>query len=602
MDNKFFYLCDGAQKYRGAEDDGVSFTLLNQLKNGELWQKFVGVFVTHDDGADNGWRGEYFGKMMRGACITYKYRADETLYEILFDTVRSLLNTQDALGRISSYPQERELCGWDIWGRKYVLVGCLYFYGICRDEGFKAKIIDALCRHADYLISKIGNGEGKISVLDTSPWYGGLNSSSILEPIVELYKITGKKRYLDFARYILLSGGCKGGNLIELALAGEKMPFEYPEVKAYEMMSFFEGALAYYEVTGEKKYFNAVTKFISAVHKSDITVIGCAGCTHELFDNSAVKQADEVADGTIMQETCVTVTWMRLCERVLRLTANAAYADHIEKSALNALYGSLNIYGCEQYSREEGRLLSGVAFDSYSPLVFGSRGIGIGGYKKFGDGSYYGCCACIGAAGIGLYPLASVYQSADGFAFNYYHTGTAEGITPNGQTIKFDISGEAAICGKCEITVHIPRAEKFTVSLRIPRWSENFKVTVNGERTSAAHGYNTVSGEWREGDKITVEMPAKLCAVTLGKKTAYTFGAVTLARDEYKEGGDISAPFAPVCENGGLVYERLLPEAGEAVRIKLKTEEGFVLLTDYASCGKHYTAKRNKISVWLNAE
>ena len=43
---------------------------------------------------------------------------------------------------------------------------------------------------------------------------------------------------------------------------------------------------------------------------SDITVIGCAGCT--LFDHSAVRQLDAAEKG-VMQETCVTVMWMKLC-------------------------------------------------------------------------------------------------------------------------------------------------------------------------------------------------------------------------------------------------------------------------------------------------
>lgn len=344
---RFNYLENGSQKYRGLTDDNVTFVMDDQLKNKDLWQKFVEVFAEKSDDKDNGWRGEYFGKMMRGACLTYKYRPDEELYEILSATVKGLLGTQDGFGRITTYSVDKEFNGWDMWVRKYVIVGCLYFYGICCDDAFKAEILSAMTKHVDYLISKIGKEKGKISILDTSMWYGGLNSSSILEPIVELYKLTGERRFLDFAKYILSEGGCKGGNLIELALSGEKMPFQYPEVKAYEMMSFFEGALAYYEVTGEEKYFNAVTKFSDAVLKSDITIIGSAGCTHELFDNSAAKQTDEVEDGTIMQETCVTVTWMRLQERLLRLTGNEMYAENIEKSAYNALNGSLNLFNNE---------------------------------------------------------------------------------------------------------------------------------------------------------------------------------------------------------------------------------------------------------------
>ena len=77
-----------------------------------------------------------------------------------------------------------------------MLVGCLYFYGSCRDEQFKARILDCMEKHVDYLIAKIGNGEGQKSILDTSAAWGGLNSSTILEPVIELYKLTGKLCYL----------------------------------------------------------------------------------------------------------------------------------------------------------------------------------------------------------------------------------------------------------------------------------------------------------------------------------------------------------------------------------------------------------------------
>jgi DUF1680 family protein len=234
-----------------------------------------------------------------------------------------------------------------MWTRKYVLVGCLYFYGICKDESFKTQIIAALKKHVDYLLATLGKDEGKKSIVDTSAWWGGVNSCSILEPIVELYKITKEDKYLAFAEYILEVGGCKDGNLIEIAEKNELYPYQYPEVKAYETMSYFEGALAYYETTGNERYLKIVQQFVDAVLKTDVTVIGCSGCTHELFDNSILKQTyfNEVQ----MQETCVTVTWMRILTRLLLLTGDVFYADRIEKSALNALYGSINTKALKIY-------------------------------------------------------------------------------------------------------------------------------------------------------------------------------------------------------------------------------------------------------------
>ena len=128
MERIFSYLDVGGAKYTNTVHENAMFILQKQLKDKELWKKFVNVFKSKADIVDQGWRGEYFGKMMRGACLTYRYYPDEELYEIMYDTVKNLLATQDELGRIATYTVEAEYNGWDMWTRKYVLVGCLYFY------------------------------------------------------------------------------------------------------------------------------------------------------------------------------------------------------------------------------------------------------------------------------------------------------------------------------------------------------------------------------------------------------------------------------------------------------------------------------------------
>ena len=204
-------------KINGVMDDYVSFVLEHQLKDRGVWHKICEVFSTREDIADEGWRGEYFGKLMRGAVYVYRYTRDEELYDILTTAVEDLLSRQDEYGRFSTYTVEKEFCGWDVWARKYVITGLLHYRSICRDENIKEKILVALEKHLDYIVEKIGNGEGKIQITDTSAWWGGVNSCSILEPVVEMYKLTRKESYLDFAEYIISTGGCKDGHLIELA-------------------------------------------------------------------------------------------------------------------------------------------------------------------------------------------------------------------------------------------------------------------------------------------------------------------------------------------------------------------------------------------------
>lgn len=231
----------------------TDFIISEQLTDEELWELFANQFSEHTDVADLGWRGEYWGKTMRGACLIYKATRDAKLYGVLEKSVERLLCAQDADGRISTYDKKNEFKGWDVWCRKYVAIGLEYFFDICKDEALKKLIINALKKHCDYMIEHIGaDGENKISITETSEIWGGMNSSSLLKPYVVLFGITKDEKYLDFARYILEEGGSKGFDIFEAAYNRELMPYEYPYKKAYEMIACFDGALEYYKATGEK--------------------------------------------------------------------------------------------------------------------------------------------------------------------------------------------------------------------------------------------------------------------------------------------------------------------------------------------------------------
>lgn len=135
--------------------DAVRFLERNQICDVNLWRVFVDLFRTGADDADGKWRCEYLGKMMRGAAMvlqsrigcrdytqSYRYLPDggmeprpeageDRMYLILKDTVRDLLSTADREGQITTY-RANAFTGWDLWGRKYVMLGLGYFLGICR--------------------------------------------------------------------------------------------------------------------------------------------------------------------------------------------------------------------------------------------------------------------------------------------------------------------------------------------------------------------------------------------------------------------------------------------------------------------------------------
>lgn len=569
------------RRFFGVSDKWARFIEENQLMNEEDWSLFVKQFEIKSDDVDSGWRGEYFGKMMRGGCMTYQYTKNERLYAILEKASRAILNTQEESGRISSYFSERELCGWDMWSRKYVLLGLLFFHEICRSEELKKEIETALSRHLDYIADRIGDGD-KINIGATSVIWLGINSASILEPVMRMFNLTGKPSYLELARHIVAFLTEGNANIVTLALENELMPYQYPVNKAYEMMSCFEGIIEYYRVTGEEKWKRAAVNFADALIKSDITVIGCAGCYEESFDNAVRTQTDPTIT-SIMQETCVTVTWMKLCAQLLLLTGDGKYADQIERSQYNALYGAVN--------SEKITANGGYTFDSYSPLTKGRRGRVVGGYKNISADRYYGCCVAIGAAGTSLPLHIAALTTKKGVALNLYEKGR---VTANG--LSLDIKTEYPADGKVEITVTDAEAEKKEIALRIPEFSGcKTKVSLNGRalELNLKNGYFAIEREWKSSDRIemTIDMsPRAVMAIGVeGNEEsknyfALLYGPLVLAAD------------ARITEVGAAhlygdieIAPKESPDLDCLLRADVKIGSETVDMIDYGSAGKTWT-------------
>ncbi len=600
---------DGSAAYAGQLADAIHYIERAQLLDPSLWALFVEQFRIGDvDDWNLGWRSEYWGKMMRGACFTYAYTQNEVLYQVLEDTVRDLLTTQDALGRITSYSVTKEFHGWDIWGRKYVMLGLQYFLEICKDDELSDAALSAMQRQADYLIAKIGNNEvGKLPITNTSEWWNGLNASSIMEPFVRLYNLTGEERYLEFAKKIIDAGGTKGFNIFEAALEGKLYPFEYPVTKAYEMISNFEGIIEYYRVTGEEQYKTMAVNFAKLVIASDITVIGSAGTTHELFDHSKVRQFNPAFDG-IMQETCVTVTWMKFCWQLLCLTGDSLYADQIETSVYNALMGAINVEGHEC----QGQVFT---FDSYSPLLNGVRGRQVGGRQDIiKDRFWWGCCVAIGAAGTGLIAMTAVQPSRTGVCVNLYLPGTVKTALADGSIVTLQIDTQYPADGLVRLTVEPEQEGTFALSLRIPAWSQRTGLTVNGKTVSAEAGaYAVIERTWKAGDVIELQLDmrtrilyasdidpvadaASICHAALQR------GPVMLARDSQLN-EDVTEAVDLVDDGGYAVLE----EAGPAPfpckqHYRVKTADGGSIgVVDYASCGQNWD-KTMPVTVWITTK
>ena len=132
--------------------------------------------------------------------------------------------------------------------------------------------------------------------------------------------------------------------------------------------------------------------------------------------------------------------------------------------------------------------------------------------------------------------------------------------------------------------------------IRKPTWCE--EMTVNG--VAANDAYYVLESDYQAGDRIEIALRIKLMVHKLNRKYAFTYGALTLATDEYKSSRELQKPIE-LDEN--FSYQLQPIEKGEIVRIMCTLADGdTLLLTDYQSCGKKWLSDKRMMTVWFNGE
>ena len=122
-------------------------------------------------------------------------------------------------------------------------------------------------------------------------------------------------------------------------------------------MSCYEGLLELYRVTGKPEYKKAVENTWESIHETELNIAG-SGSAMECWFGGKDYQTMAINH---YQETCVTATWIKLSQQLLRLTGDAKYADAIEQTYYNALLGSMYADGSDwaKYSPLSGERLKG---------------------------------------------------------------------------------------------------------------------------------------------------------------------------------------------------------------------------------------------------
>ena len=455
-----------------------------------------------------------------------------------------------------------------------------YYLDICKDEIQSKTIIDALKVQADYVIENVNDNAKPIR--KTSGLWGATNSYSILQPIVRLYKLTGEKRYLDYATAIIRDMDCDGMNLFKVAFEDKFAPYDYSVNKAYEVMSCFEGALDYYLVTGEEKVLVAVRNFALAVLKTDFTLIGGLGCKGEQYDNSTRRQV--IPSPNEMQETCVTVTLIKFLTELYVVTGDVKLINAIERSFMNLYCGVVN------FEHKKNKF---PIFLSYSPILYAPRWKFIGGVKKIDKYNKFGCCISIGAAGIGMLPKVSAVTKDNAIYLNWFTDAEYLGDI-NGKAVKVKVSGGYPDNGKVKIALENLPKNGVSLYLRKPDWCDKFNLDRDFTEND---GYLKVDISSDCQVVYDLDIPIKYVLSEsvnpcVDYRVAITKGPIVLCQDDADGDQPVDFDFKSVCA------EKVVAENGK-VQYLLNIKGGKkITLSKYCDAGKKEINK-TVLNVWF---
>jgi len=453
----------------------------------------------------------------------------------------------------------------------------------------KTNLLNVAIKSADLIAREFGPGKR------TNP----PGHEEIEIGLVKLYRVTGKQRYLDLAKFFVDARGrsegripYRGGNGQQLLLYGEYSQDHKPFVEQSEAVGhavragyLYAGAADVAALTGDRSYIAALDRIWADVVGTKIYLTGGIGAAGAW---EGYGPAYRLPNASAYAETCANIATFLWNSRMFRLEEDAKYVDVMERILYNGVLSGIS--------------LSGDRFFYPNPLE------SHGQHERV---AWFGCACCPPN-------VARVLTSVPGYVYgagadkvyvNLFAQGTAR-ITAGRARLEVVQTTEYPWKGDVRIEVKPDKPAAMTFHVRIPGWavgrpipSNLYKYTeapapkaaalaaAGGEEKGAAlaaepsvndveiasvkvngqpvdlvleKGYVLISRTWQAGDTIEVSLPMPVRRVLANDKVEADQGRVAVER-----GPLVYCAEGP--DNGGRVTNFILPD-GAALAAELRPD------------------------------
>jgi uncharacterized protein len=523
------------------------------------------------------WIGEHIGKWMHAATLAWQYERDadtkNRIREKLDYAAAELVKAQEPDGYLGTYVPEKRFglfpdADWDVWSHKYCIIGLVTYSNATGN----APALAAARRAADLLIATFGPGRKSIITAGT---HVGMASTSVIEPIVLLFNATKEQKYFDFALHVVKSYDEPNGPRLLESLLSHGDVARTANGKSYEMLSNCVGLCELYRATGDRRYLDASRNAFDSIVANQLYITGTAS-HHEHFHKDHDLPNTMSAN---VGETCVTVTWIQLCEQLLRLTGEPKYADEIERSVYNHLLAAQH--------PAEGHWCYYTSLDGTKPYTADTC-----------------CCLSSGPRAVSMIPpMVLLREGGSTLVVNLFEASTAR-LTLDQKPVSVSLETRAPRQAGATLVINPPAAgANFAVKIRMPSWAA--PVTTPGtESRRDEYGWCLIPQQlWKPGDKVRIDFPieARVVEGDFGNagKSAVTYGPYVMCYEAGSAPNDNPAPLVwltgellPAVSPGGSPL--VLPATAKSPR---RPAEFTVLLKPIADTG--VTGQRYR--VWLGA-
>ncbi|MEZ4687545.1 MAG: glycoside hydrolase family 127 protein [Bacteroidia bacterium] len=379
-------------------------------------------------------------------------------------------------------------------------------------------------KNADLMVKTFGDGEGQIK---------NVPGHQIIETgLIKLYRVTGKRDYLDLAKYFLDNRGNPENHVLYGPYSQDHVPVVQQDevvghaVRAVYMYAAMTDIAAIME---DQPYRNAVDKLWENMMNKKMYITGGIGAKHE---GEAFGANFFLPNKTAYSETCAAIGDVYWNERLHRLTGDVKYVDMVVRTLYNCLISCLSLDGTN---------------------FFYPNALESDGKYEFNRGactrqSWFDCSCC-------PTNLIRFLPSMPGLIYAY----TGDTILVNlyaGNEAKVELPGKMVMLkqetnypwdGKVTITVDPERTSAFTIKFRIPSWARNEvmpgnlysytdvvkekpELWMNGEKADARveNGYFVLNRTWKSGDRVELNFPMQVRKVKTSTEVKSNQGKLAL--------------------------------------------------------------------------